>query len=102
MRGSERSLRVDKSVGAKRVPGVPGCPEQRPTPERRQLREVLGPVDPGNVVEHRMGWREYVQTDVSPVALLFIDAEHSTLDTSQMKADDAAHAIQAVLLGNPR
>ena len=31
----------------------------------------------GNVVEHRMGWREYVELDDSPVALLFIDAEHT-------------------------
>lgn len=31
----------------------------------------------GNVQEHRMGWRDYRQTDDSPVALLFIDAEHT-------------------------
>jgi hypothetical protein len=31
----------------------------------------------GNVVEHRMGWREYRELDDSPVALLFIDAEHT-------------------------
>jgi predicted O-methyltransferase YrrM len=31
----------------------------------------------GNVVEHRMGWRDYACEDDSPVALLFIDAEHT-------------------------
>lgn len=31
----------------------------------------------GNVYPHRMGWREYAQRDTSPIALLFIDAEHS-------------------------
>ena len=31
----------------------------------------------GNVVPHRMGWREYVPTIEGPVALAFIDAEHS-------------------------
>ena len=31
----------------------------------------------GNVVEHRMGWREYAMSDESTVALLFIDAEHT-------------------------
>jgi predicted O-methyltransferase YrrM len=29
----------------------------------------------GNVIEHRMGWREFVPTE--PVALVFIDAEHT-------------------------
>ena len=31
----------------------------------------------GNVVEHRMGWREFVPTINEPVALVFIDAEHT-------------------------
>lgn len=31
----------------------------------------------GNVVEHRMDWRKYATEDGSPVALLFIDAEHT-------------------------
>jgi predicted O-methyltransferase YrrM len=31
----------------------------------------------GNVVAHRMGWRDYVATLDEPVALLFIDAEHT-------------------------
>lgn len=31
----------------------------------------------GNVVAHRMGWREYVPTLDGPVALCFIDAEHT-------------------------
>jgi len=30
-----------------------------------------------NVVEHRMGWRDFVPTISDPVALAFIDAEHS-------------------------
>lgn len=30
-----------------------------------------------NVVEHRMGWREFVPTINEPIALCFIDAEHS-------------------------
>ena len=30
-----------------------------------------------NVVEHRMGWRDYVPTIDEPIALVFIDAEHS-------------------------
>jgi Methyltransferase domain len=31
----------------------------------------------GNVVEHRMGWREFVPTIEGDVALCFIDAEHT-------------------------
>lgn len=31
----------------------------------------------GNVVVHRMGWRDYVRQSSGPVALLFIDAEHT-------------------------
>jgi len=31
----------------------------------------------GNVVPHRMGWREFVPTITEPVAFAFIDAEHS-------------------------
>ena len=31
----------------------------------------------GNVRAHRMGWRDYVPTITTPVALAFIDAEHS-------------------------
>lgn len=31
----------------------------------------------GNVTPHRMGWREYVPTIGEPVALVFIDAEHT-------------------------
>lgn len=31
----------------------------------------------GNVIPHRMGWREYFQTDVTPIRFLHIDAEHS-------------------------
>jgi predicted O-methyltransferase YrrM len=34
----------------------------------------------GNVVEHRMGWREYVPTITQPVALTFIDAEHTYVE----------------------
>ncbi len=37
----------------------------------------VGMTTDGNVVEHRMGWREYRELDDSPVALLFIDAEHT-------------------------
>ena len=31
----------------------------------------------GNVVAHRMGWREFFATDPGPIRLAFIDAEHS-------------------------
>ena len=31
----------------------------------------------GNVTAHRMGWRDYVPTITEPVALCFIDAEHT-------------------------
>jgi predicted O-methyltransferase YrrM len=31
----------------------------------------------GNVVEHRMGWRDFVPSLTGPVALAFIDAEHT-------------------------
>ena len=31
----------------------------------------------GNVVAHRMGWREFLPTVSGPVALCFIDAEHT-------------------------
>lgn len=31
----------------------------------------------GNVIAHRMGWREFVPTITDPVALCFIDAEHT-------------------------
>lgn len=34
----------------------------------------------GNVVEHRMGWREYLPTVDEPIALAFIDAEHSYVE----------------------
>lgn len=34
----------------------------------------------GNVEEHRMGWREYVPTIDEPIALAFIDAEHSYVE----------------------
>lgn len=37
----------------------------------------IAAADATNVVEHRMGWREYRELDDSPVALLFIDAEHT-------------------------
>jgi hypothetical protein len=33
-----------------------------------------------NVVAHRMGWREFVPTVTEPLALCFIDAEHSYLE----------------------
>lgn len=33
-----------------------------------------------NVIAHRMGWREWVPTITEPVALAFIDAEHSYLE----------------------
>lgn len=31
----------------------------------------------GNVVVHRMGWREWLPTVTEPIAFAFIDAEHS-------------------------
>lgn len=31
----------------------------------------------GNVVEHRMDWRDYYESDASPIAFLFLDADHS-------------------------
>jgi len=34
----------------------------------------------GNVVGHRMGWREFVPTITDPVALVFIDAEHTFVE----------------------
>ena len=36
----------------------------------------------GNVVAHRMGWREFVPTITDPVALVFIDAEHTHREVS--------------------
>lgn len=37
----------------------------------------------GNVVAHRMDWRRYRQCDESPIALLFIDAEHTYDEVSK-------------------
>lgn len=34
----------------------------------------------GNVEPHRMGWREYIPTITGPVALAFIDAEHTYVE----------------------
>jgi predicted O-methyltransferase YrrM len=34
----------------------------------------------GNVQAHRMGWREFVPTITDPVALVFIDAEHTFVE----------------------
>ena len=43
----------------------------------------------GNVVAHRMGWREYIPQIDQPVALVFIDAEHTEVEVREN--------IQAVL-----
>lgn len=43
----------------------------------------------GNVVAHRMGWRDYIPTIGVPVAFCFIDAEHTYVEV--------ADAIRAVL-----
>jgi len=43
----------------------------------------------GNVTAHRMGWRDYLPTVSEPVALCFIDAEHTYIEV--------ADAIRAVL-----
>lgn len=42
-----------------------------------------------NVIAHRVGWRDYLPTVTEPVALCFIDAEHSY--------DEVADNIRAVL-----
>lgn len=34
----------------------------------------------GNVIAHQCGWRDYVPTVTGPVALAFIDAEHSYVE----------------------
>lgn len=42
-----------------------------------QFRANVEQFTRGNVVIHRMGWRDYVRQSSGPVALLFIDAEHT-------------------------
>lgn len=37
----------------------------------------------GNVFAHRMGWREYVPQIDQPVALVFIDAEHTEVEVRE-------------------
>jgi hypothetical protein len=49
----ERAARVHLTVCAVGIPLVPGLRQQRPAPVRGQLRQVLGPVDVRDVVEHR-------------------------------------------------
>lgn len=34
----------------------------------------------GNVIAHRMGWRDWVPTVTDPLALVFIDAEHTEVE----------------------
>ena len=47
---------------------------------RAQWAQNVEAFTSGNVVEHRMGWREYVPTITEPIALCFIDAEHSYIE----------------------
>ena len=58
---------MDQLMRTERVPDVALRPEQRPTPKGRQLRKVLRPIDPGDVVEHRA--EEVVLCDVAIEAL---------------------------------
>ena len=37
----------------------------------------------GNVISHRLGWREYVPQIDQPVALVFIDAEHTEVEVRE-------------------
>jgi hypothetical protein len=51
--GREGALGVDQLMGSQWTPGVTRHAEEEPTPEGGQLGQVFGPVDPGDVVEHR-------------------------------------------------
>ena len=37
----------------------------------------------GNVIAHRMGWREYVPQIDQPIAMVFIDAEHTEVEVRE-------------------
>lgn len=49
----------------------------------------------GNVVAHRMGWRDYFATNDSPIKLIFIDAEHSYVEVR----DNIAAALPLIVPG---
>ena len=53
VRRREGALGVDQLVGSQWTPGVARQAEEQPAPEGGQLGQVLGPIDPGDVVEHR-------------------------------------------------
>jgi predicted O-methyltransferase YrrM len=36
----------------------------------------------GNVVAHRMGWREFLADNTAPLAFVFIDAEHTAIEVA--------------------
>lgn len=60
--------------------GSPGEISAKLAGERDVHAQFLANIDAftdGNVEAHRMGWREFVPTVDEPVALAFIDAEHS-------------------------
>ncbi len=60
--------------------GSPGEESEPLAAERDVYKQFLANVaygTKGNVDHHKMGWREYVRKDRTPVRFLFIDAEHS-------------------------
>jgi len=60
--------------------GSPGEPSAALAAERdvyATWRQNIDDLTAGNVVAFRMPWREYAETATTPVALVFIDAEHT-------------------------
>jgi predicted O-methyltransferase YrrM len=48
-----------------------------------QWRANVAEFTKGNVIAHRMGWREYLPKIGQPVALVFIDAEHTEVEVRE-------------------
>jgi predicted O-methyltransferase YrrM len=48
-----------------------------------QWRANVAEFTKGNVIAHRMGWREYLPQISQPVALVFIDAEHTAVEVRE-------------------
>jgi predicted O-methyltransferase YrrM len=55
----------------------------------------------GNVVAHRMGWREYIPQIDQPVAMVFIDAEHTEVEVREnIQAVHGLVASSGVICGD--
>lgn len=60
--------------------GSPGEPSETLAAERDVYAQFQANIDmatAGNVIVHRMGWRDYFTTDQTPIRFLHIDATHT-------------------------